>query len=79
MVSQEFRDRIHSLIEKATDTQLDAVLQVLESSSIDNKYTKEDIDSFYERVKLFEDGGRNGHSVNESHALIREKRKPNGA
>ena len=78
MVSREVRDHIHDLIDKASDSQLDAILQVLESSSIDNKYTKADLDAFYERIQLFEDSGRAGYSVEESHALIREKRKQHG-
>ena len=75
MVNSEIRDHIHKLIDKASDTQLDAVLQVLESSSVENKYTKEDIDSFYERITLFEADGSKGYSVEESHAKIRNKQK----
>lgn len=71
----EIRNRIHKLIDKASDTQLDAVLQVLESSSINNKYSQEDIDSFYERIQMFEDSGTNGYSVEESHQMIRNKHK----
>lgn len=70
MVNSEIRDQIHKLIDKANDTQLDAVLQVLESSSIENKYTKEDLDSFYERITMFEADGSKGYSVEESHAMI---------
>ena len=70
MVNSEIRDQIHKLIDKASDTQLDVVLQVLESSSVENKYTKEDIDSFYERITLFEVDGSKGYSVEESHAMI---------
>ncbi|HEX5153872.1 MAG TPA: hypothetical protein VFW07_20640 [Parafilimonas sp.] len=79
MINSEIRDHIHKLIDKASDTQLDAVLQVLESSSIENKYTQEDIDLFYERIQLFEDSGSNGYSVKESHAMIRNKHKQRGA
>lgn len=55
----DIRNRIHKLIDKASDTQLDAVLQVLESSSINNKYSQEELDSFYERIQVFEDSGTN--------------------
>jgi hypothetical protein len=72
MVNSEIRDQIHKLIDKASDTQLYAVLQVLESSSVDNKYTKEDLDSFYERITMFEADGSKGYSVEESHAMIRK-------
>jgi hypothetical protein len=75
MINSELRDQIHKLIDKASDTQLDAVLQVLESLSINNKYSKEDLDSFYERIQMFEDSGSNGYSVEESHAMIRNKHK----
>lgn len=75
MINSEIRDKIHKLIDKASDTQLDAVLQVLESSSINNKYSKEDLNSFYERVQMFEDVGSNGYSVEESHTMIRNKHK----
>ena len=75
MITSEIRNHIHNLIDKASDTQLDAVLQVLESSSIDNKYTQEDIDSFYERIGMFEDSGSKGYSVKESHDIIHNKRK----
>ena len=73
MINSEISDHIHKLIDKASDTQLDAVLQVLESSSIENKYTQEDIDSFYERITLFEADGSKGYSVQESHNMIRNK------
>jgi len=75
MINSELRDQIHKLIDKASDTQLDAVLQILESSSINNKYSKEDLDSFYERIQMFEDSDSNGYSVEESHAMIRNKHK----
>jgi hypothetical protein len=79
MINPEIREHIHKLIDKASDTQLDAILQVLQSSSIENKYSEEDLDLFYERIKLFEADGSNGYSVNESHAMIRNKPKQHGA
>lgn len=75
MATSEIRDQIHKLIDIASDTQLDAVLQVLESSSVENKYTKEELDSFYERITLFEADGSKGYSVEESHAMIRNQQK----
>ena len=75
MINSEIREQIHKLIDKASDTQLDAVLQVLESTSIDNKYSQKDIDSFYERLQMFEDNGSKGYSVEESHKMIRNKKK----
>ncbi|CAN5119913.1 hypothetical protein BH11BAC6_BH11BAC6_01430 [soil metagenome] len=75
MVTSEIRNQIHKLIDKASDTQLDAVLQILESTSVENKYSKEELDSFYERLTLFEADGSKGYSVEESHAIIRNKQK----
>lgn len=75
MSTTDMREQIHKLIDKASDTQLDVILQVLESSSIENKYTNEDLDSFYERITLFEADGSKGYSVEESHTLIRNKQK----
>ncbi|MEP6683308.1 MAG: hypothetical protein ABJA35_08610 [Parafilimonas sp.] len=75
MVNSEIRDQIHKLIDKANDTQLNAVL---ESSSIDNKYSQEDIDSFYERITLFEADGSKDYSVEESHNMIRNTSKKYG-
>ena len=79
MIPSEMRNRIHNLIDHASDTQLDAVLQMLESSSIDNKYTQEDIDSFYQRIDMFEESGGSGYSVEESHDMIRKKNNRGGA
>ena len=79
MVSSEIRNHIHKLIDKASDTQLDAVLQVLESSAIDNKYSQEDLESFYQRIRLFEANGNKGYSVEESRKLIRARHNQNGA
>jgi hypothetical protein len=71
--------KFHKLIDKASDTQPGAVLQVLESSFIDNKYTQEELDLFYERIQLFEADGSKGYSVEESHAMIGNKHKQDGA
>ena len=75
MSTTEMREQIHKLIDKASNTQLDSILQVLESSSVENKYTNKDLDSFYERITLFEADGSKRYSVEESHALIRNKQK----
>ena len=79
MINEEIREHIHKLVDNASDTQLDAVLQLLESTSIDAKYSKEDIESFYERIQLFEAEESIGYSVDESHASIRNKYKQHGA
>ncbi len=76
MASSEIRPRIHQLVEEANDNQLDAIPEVLEPSS--SRYSQEEVNSFYKRVDLFEEGGRKGYSVEDSHALIRSKFKQHG-
>jgi len=71
MSTLKVRRQIHKLIDEANEHQLDAVLEVLMPSN--NRYTQEEINSFYNRVKLFEEGGSKGSSVKEAHASIRSK------
>ena len=73
MANSDIRQRIHQLVDKANDNQLDVLLEVLEPSL--SRYTPEEINSFYTRVQLFEASGSKGYSVEESHALIRNKFK----
>lgn len=77
MMNSEIRQHLHKLIDQANESQLDAVLEVLQPSSL--RYTQEEIDSFYLRAKQFENAGSKGYSVDESHALIRSKQKQHGA
>jgi hypothetical protein len=76
MVTPAIRQQIHQLIDEANDNQLDAVLEVLKPSS--SRYTEEELNSFYQRAKLFEENGSKGYSVKESHELIRNKFKQHG-
>jgi hypothetical protein len=71
MITSEVRQQIHKLLDEANEHQLDAVLEVLTPSN--SRYTPEEINSFYNRVKLFEEGGSKGSSVEEAHANIRSK------
>ena len=77
MDNAAIRQQIHKLIDEANDNQLDVVLEVLTPSS--SRYTQEELDSFYQRLQLFVDSGSKGYSVEESHALIRNKHKEHGA
>lgn len=77
MSGSEIRSHIHNLIDNASDAQLDAVLRVLELP-YPSAYSEEDLDTFYERLKLFETAGSKGFSVEESHAMIRSKNKQHG-
>jgi hypothetical protein len=76
MATQEILSQIHKLVDEANDNQLDAVLEVLKPSS--TRYTSEELNSFYQRTRLFEESGSKGYSVEESHALIRNKHKQHG-
>jgi hypothetical protein len=71
MNTSTLRQQIHYLIDEANEHQLDAVLEVLTPSS--SRYTLEEINSFNNRIKLFEEGGGKGSSVAETHANIRSQ------
>ncbi len=71
MITSDVRQQIHKLVDEANEHQLDAVLEVLTPFS--SRYTQEEINSFYNRVKLFEESGNKGSSVTEAHANIRSK------
>jgi hypothetical protein len=70
MITSDVRQQIHKLVEEANEHQLHAVLEVLTPSN--SRYTQEEINSFYNRVKLFEESGRKGSSVAEANANIRK-------
>ncbi len=76
MVNSEIRKQIHQLVEEATESQLDAVLQALKPGP--SPYSKNEIDSFYKRASKFQEDNSIGHSVEESHTLIRNKFKDSG-
>ena len=71
MITSDVRQKIHKLVDEANEHQLDAVLEVLTPSN--SRYTQEEINSFYNRVKLFEESGSKGSSVSEAHVNIRSK------
>ena len=76
MINPDTLQQIHKLVDKADQSQLDAVLELLQPSS--SRYSAEEINSFYLRLKKFDDDGK-GFSVNESHELIRNKHKKHGS
>jgi hypothetical protein len=76
MVNPNTLSQVHKLVDKANQNQLDVVLELLQPSS--SRYSAEEINSFYLRLKKFEDDGSKGFSVNESHELIRNKYKRDG-
>jgi hypothetical protein len=65
------RQQIHKLVDKANEHQLDAVLEILTQHT--SLYTQEEINSLYNLVKLFEEGGSKGSSVTEAHVNISNK------
>lgn len=69
MITSDVRQQIHKLVDEANNHQLDEVLELLTHKQ--SHYTQEEIDSFYNRVKLFEEGGSKGSTVEEAHANIR--------
>lgn len=76
MVNPETLQQIHKLVDEADQSQLDAVLELLQPSP--SRYSANEIDSFYQRLKKLEDEGSKGFSVNESHELIRKKYNRDG-
>lgn len=76
MAPSEIRQYIHQLVDKANEKQLDEVLEILQPSS--GKYSGEDLDNFYKRVRAFEEAGSNGLSIEESHQSIRDKYRQGG-
>lgn len=72
MMTTDMRQHVHSLIDKADDAQLDAVLSILDPTA-SSPYTKEDIDGFSQRVQAFEESGSKGYSIEESHAKSSKK------
>ncbi len=73
MNTSAIHQQIHKLVDEANEHQLDAVLQILTQHT--SRYTQEEINSFYNRVKLFEESGSKGSSVAEAHANIRSKNR----
>jgi hypothetical protein len=71
MNTSAIRQQIHKLLDEANEHQLDAVLEILTQHT--SRYTQEEINSFYNRVKLFEERGSKGSSVMEAHGNIRSK------
>jgi hypothetical protein len=69
MNTSAIRQQIHKLIDEANEQHLDAVLEVLTPSS--SRYTQKVINSFYSRVKFFEESGSEGSSFTEFNGNIR--------
>jgi hypothetical protein len=76
MPNTEIRQRIHQLVDKANENQLNVLLEVLEPS--ESRFTTDELSSFYKRIDLIEATNDKGFDVEESHALIRSKFKQHG-
>jgi len=72
-MNEAIRKELHELIDRADENQLEIVREVLRPST--SRYSTQEIDSFYERIHLFEESGSNGYTVDESHSMIRDKHK----
>ncbi|MEO6231400.1 MAG: hypothetical protein ABJB11_15865 [Ferruginibacter sp.] len=69
MLNSEILEEIYKLLQQANESQLKAVLEVLQPSS--SRYSQDELNSFYQRTKEFEANGSKGYSVKESYSLIR--------
>jgi len=76
MSTAEKRQYIHKLIDEADETKLETVLEILQPDN--SLFSPEDLNSFYERVEMFEKEGSKGILVEEAHANIRKNRKEGG-
>ncbi len=72
-MNDAIRKELHELLDKADENQLEIVREVLQPST--SRYSNQEIDSFNQRINLFEESGSNGYTVDESHAMIRNKHK----
>lgn len=77
MVNSNLRQQVHQLVDAANENQLDAILELLQPSP--SRYTKDELASFYLRVKQMDENNNKGYSVEESHNLIRSKFKKHGS
>lgn len=71
MSTLQVRQQIHKLIDEANKHQLNAVLEVL--TPRESQYIQEEINSFYNRIKNFEESGTKGYSVTEAHTSERSR------
>ena len=69
-MTSDIRQKVHALIDEANDTQLNAVLAILDSNS-SSPYSQADIDVFYQRLQSLEEDGSIGYSIEEARDLIR--------
>ena len=72
-MNETIRKELHELIDRADENQLEIVREVLQPST--SRYSNQEMASFYQRIQVFEKGGSNGYSVDESHSMIRNKYK----
>lgn len=74
----EIREKIHQLVDTASDGYLAEVLDLLEqehSSSSSYKYSKEDIERFNEISQDLKNNPTSGMSVEEAHQFVRNTYK----
>jgi hypothetical protein len=69
MNTSAIRQQIYKLVDEANEHQLDAVLKILNQHT--SRYKQEEINSFFNRVKFFEESGSKGSSFTEFNGNIR--------
>jgi len=72
MANPEMRHQTHKKVAESKDEQLNTTSNVL---SVSTRYSKDALNTFYQRAKEFEENGSQGFSIEESHSLIRNKYK----
>ena len=72
-MNETIRKELHELIDRADENQLEIVREVLQPFT--SRYSNQEMASFYQRIQVFEEGGSNGYSVDESHSMIRNNYK----
>jgi hypothetical protein len=76
MISSDVLQYIHKPVDEADEAQLATVLEILKPRV--NKYSQNELDEFYDKVRVFEEGGSNGYSIEQANAKIRNKHKQSG-
>ena len=72
MVITEKRQQLHRYIDVADDRNIEAIYTILENSLTEqHKSSAEDLETFYERKKVYMNGETQNYTVEEAHSLIR--------
>jgi hypothetical protein len=79
MKATDIKQKLHQYIDTADEKKLQAIYTILEDEiEGDFFYSKEEINSFYDRRKKHLTGESKSYSVKEAHNSIRQNPKANG-